>query len=79
MPNGQWNTIEVYVLGDEAVHLVNGQVVLYLENARLKDGTPLTRGQIQIQSEAAEVYYRNIRIRPITEFLDAVTKAVSGL
>ena len=78
-PNGQWNTIEVYVLGDKAAHLVNGNVVMYLENARLKNGNkPLTSGQIQIQSEAAEVYYRNIRIRPITEFPDAVTKAISG-
>ena len=28
---------------------------------------PLTRGRIQLQSEGAEVFYRNIRLRPITE------------
>jgi hypothetical protein len=27
--------------------------------------TPLTKGKLQLQSEAAEVYYRNIQIRPI--------------
>ena len=30
--------------------------------------TPLTRGRLQIQSEGAEVYYRNLAIRRITEF-----------
>ena len=28
---------------------------------------PLTRGRIQFQSEAAEVFYRNLAIRPISE------------
>ena len=55
MPNGQWNTIEIYVLRDKAVHLINGHVALYLENAHLEGGEkPLTSGQIQIQSEAAK-------------------------
>jgi hypothetical protein len=27
---------------------------------------PLTKGKIQIQSEGAEVFYRNIAIRPVT-------------
>ena len=29
---------------------------------------PLVKGRIQIQSEGAEVYYRNIAVRPISEF-----------
>ena len=35
----------------------------------LVDGSekPLTKGRIQFQSEAAEVFYRNIAIRPIRE------------
>jgi len=28
---------------------------------------PLTKGRIQLQSEAAEVFYRNVAIRRITE------------
>jgi Domain of Unknown Function (DUF1080) len=67
-PHGQWTTAEFYVLGQQAIHLVNGHVVLSLDKARLKDGTPLTQGKLQIQSEGAEVYYRNIRLRPIKEF-----------
>jgi hypothetical protein len=27
--------------------------------------TPLTKGKIQIQSEGAEVFYRNIAVRPM--------------
>ncbi|MEO0964689.1 MAG: DUF1080 domain-containing protein [Planctomycetota bacterium] len=65
-PNGQWNHLELYVLGDRAVHLVNGEVVMVLIDARDGDGNPLTEGQIQLQSEAAECYYKNIRLTPIT-------------
>lgn len=64
-PHGEWTKIEVYTLGGRAVHLVNGHVVLAIENIRLIDGTPLKQGQLQLQSEAAEVYYRNMKIRPI--------------
>jgi hypothetical protein len=67
-PHGQWTTAELFVLGQQAIHVVNGHVVLSLDNARLKDGTPLTKGKLQIQCEGAEVYYRNIRLRPITAF-----------
>ncbi|WP_010133915.1 ThuA domain-containing protein [Ochrovirga pacifica] len=70
-PNGQWNTIEVYCLGNESIHLVNGYVVNRVMNARqIIDGkeVAVTRGKIQIQSEAAEVYYKNIQINPITQF-----------
>ena len=69
-PTGQWNTAEVYLLGDTAVHVVNGVVnmVLYhssqLVQGRLK---PLKEGKIQIQSEGAEVFYRNIQIQSIQE------------
>ena len=67
-PHGEWTTAEFYVLGQQAIHLVNGHVVLSLDKARLKDGTPLTKGKLQIQSEGSEAYYRNIRLRPIKAF-----------
>ncbi|SNQ43140.1 3-keto-disaccharide hydrolase [Cellulophaga lytica] len=70
-PNGEWNTLEIYCLGSESIHLVNGKVVNRVKNARyLKNGivTPVTQGKIQIQSEAAEVYYKNLSITPITFF-----------
>ena len=64
--NGQWNTVEIYALGDSAVFVVNGTPNMALTKAMFK-GMPLTKGKLQLQSEAAEVFYRNIRIRPITE------------
>lgn len=67
-PHGEWTTAEFYVLGSQAIHLVNGHVVLSLDKARLNDGTPLSKGKIQVQSEGAEAYYRNMRLRPITAF-----------
>jgi hypothetical protein len=41
---------------------------MILMNSRHKVGdkeVPLTKGKIQIQSEGAEVFYRNITVRPI--------------
>jgi hypothetical protein len=69
-PLGEWNTVEVYAVGQTAVHVINGKPNMVLTNIRRNvDGReePLTRGKIQLQSEAAEVYYRNIEIRPISE------------
>ena len=60
--------VELITFGDRSVHLVNGHVVMALESSRYFDGEawrPLTRGALQIQSEAAEVYFKDIRIRPI--------------
>jgi hypothetical protein len=65
-----WNTIEVLTVGGTSVHVVNGKVNMVLTNSRqVVDGkvVPLTRGKIQIQSEGAEVYYRNIAVRSIKE------------
>ena len=67
-PNGQWNTIELYCLGQTSVHVVNGRTALVLTGLRQKSDageTPLTRGRLQLQSEGSEVFYRNIELRPI--------------
>ncbi len=69
-PTGQWNTIELYCLEGTAVHVVNGVVVmtLYHSSELSKNGlSPLTKGKIQIQSEGAEVFYRNIQWEKINK------------
>jgi hypothetical protein len=69
-PTGKWNTIEIICMGDTAIHVVNGAVVMRLfHSTMLTDGklTRLTKGKIQLQSEGGEVFYRNIEIRKITE------------
>lgn len=65
-PHGEWNTIELYCVGDEAIHVVNGQVVLRVRGLRTAAGERLTSGCLQLQSEGAEVFYRAIEIRPLT-------------
>lgn len=67
-PHGEWNRLDLYVVGNDAIHVVNGEVVMVVENALRADGLPLTRGQIQLQSEAAECFYKDITITPISDF-----------
>jgi hypothetical protein len=65
---GEWNTLELVCFEDRCVHIANGKVVMALRNARYKDGdrsVPMKGGKLQIQSEAAEVFYRDIEIRTI--------------
>jgi hypothetical protein len=65
---GQWNRLELVCYQDDCVHIVNGKVVMALANARYRDGdqwVPMTGGTLQIQSEAAEVFYRNIEVRQL--------------
>ena len=74
-----WNVIEVYTIGSKAVHVVNGTVNLVLSKARYEEGgkeIPLTRGKIQLQSEGAEVFYRNITIRPISAFPKQIAEQI---
>ena len=67
-PVGEWNDIELVVLGQTALHIVNGKVNLAATGARREVNgkiVPLTRGRLQFQSEAAEVFYRRLRLKPI--------------
>ncbi|HET8828620.1 MAG TPA: ThuA domain-containing protein, partial [Pelobium sp.] len=77
-PEGEWNTIELYCIGDKSVHVLNGKVVMYLENLEQfnKDGSvvPSQKGLIQIQSEAAEAFYKNIEIETIDKLPKEIKK-----
>ena len=66
-----WNTVEVIVMGsDYAVHIVNGQVNNRLSQLEQQDSggqrIPLASGKFLFQAELAEVFYRDIAIRPIS-------------
>ncbi len=76
--HGEGNTVEIICIGDQSIHIVNGVVVMRLRNARRLDArecTPLTSGHILLQSEGAEIYFRDIEIPSITsipsEFLES--------
>lgn len=72
-PNGQWNTVELICFGADAIHVVNGKVVMRLHGPTRIDTalpTSVTSGPIILQSEGAEVFYRDIRFRPIQAIPD---------
>ncbi|RNI29725.1 DUF1080 domain-containing protein [Rufibacter immobilis] len=67
--NNDWTEIELITFGDKSLHIVNGHVVMVLQNSRYVENgkaTPLTKGKIQIQSEAAETYFKDIMIKPVS-------------
>lgn len=74
-PHGEWTRLDLYVVNDKAIHMVNGKVVLALEDALSKSGKPLLEGQIQIQSEGAEAFLKDIAIRPLKRFPKKLRKA----
>lgn len=68
-PTGEWNTIELVCLGQDCIHIVNGKVVMRLYAPTRIDSplpTIVTSGSIILQSEGAELFYRDIGFRPIT-------------
>jgi hypothetical protein len=68
-PTGQWNTVELVCFREDSIHIVNGKVVMRLHGPlRINTDVPtsVTSGPIILQSEGAEVFYRDIEIRPIT-------------
>lgn len=68
-PVGMWNRIDLYVVGDHAVQVVNGVPVMELRDVAEIDAAgnrvKLTHGRIQLQSEGAVTWFRNIRVEPI--------------
>ncbi|ALZ75256.1 DUF1080 domain-containing protein [Rheinheimera sp. F8] len=69
-PDNQWNTVELICFEGQSLHIVNGQVVMVLKNSRYQqDGRdmPMWQGKIQLQSEAAEVFYKNIRLQVLDQ------------
>jgi len=78
-PAGEWTTLELICYEGKSLHIVNGHVVMVLDNSRYitPEGkeVPMISGKIQLQSEAAEVFYRNILIKE----LSAMPKEYEGL
>jgi Domain of Unknown Function (DUF1080) len=58
-PTGEWNKVDVIVNNGEISYLVNGQEV-----NKAKNPSPKT-GRIILQSEGAEIYYRNVELQKL--------------
>lgn len=69
-PDGEWTTFELICYEGKSLHIVNGQVAMALKNLRHvteQGDMPLVEGRLQLQSEAGEVFYKGIEIRPIKQ------------
>ncbi|MGN6328944.1 MAG: 3-keto-disaccharide hydrolase [Rhodanobacter sp.] len=68
-PDGEWNVLDLYVVGNHAIHVVNGVPVMEVRDICEPDAAgvcrPLTHGHIQLQSEGAETFFRRITVEPI--------------
>ena len=60
-PHGEWNVVEIVVQGDNVKHYLNGKLV--------NEGTKAypASGKILIQSEGAELYFKDIRLYPLNK------------
>ncbi len=66
--HGEWNDVELIALGDSSIHIINGKVVMRLFNSRkMSTKEKLDSGKIILQSEGAEVFYKDLYLKQITE------------
>ncbi|MEN9610240.1 MAG: hypothetical protein RLZZ628_1054, partial [Bacteroidota bacterium] len=78
-PVNQWTTLDLYTIGSSAIYVVNGHVVNAFQNAAIQKPDysiiPLTKGKIQLQSEGAEIFYKDITIENIVDYPSDLKKA----
>ncbi|TMM56750.1 DUF1080 domain-containing protein [Maribacter algarum] len=67
----EWNTLDLICFNGNSLHIVNGEVVMVLRNSRYvnEEGVvvPMNKGKIQLQSEAAELFFKDVKIRMLDE------------
>lgn len=67
-PTGNWNTLDLYCFNGTSIHMVNQKIMMVLHNsAQISHGLiqPLIKGKIQLQSEGAEIFYKNIQVEKL--------------
>jgi hypothetical protein len=77
-PLGEWNAQEVHVEGTRVRVTLNGAVILDTDLAPYRDGAPTpdgkehpglqrTRGHLSLAGHNSQLYFRNLRIKPLNE------------
>ena len=69
-PVGEWNTLRVRLVGDQATIHLNGQLVVdnaVMHNFWDREKTLYSHGPIQLQTHGGEMRFRNIFIRKLDE------------
>ena len=66
-----WNSVDVIIRGDQSTHIVNGRIVNTAHDIRRPDPNnpshmiPLTSGRILLEAEGSEIWFRDIRVKPL--------------
>src|SRR5262245_16395367 len=71
-PIGEWNQYEITCKGDTIKLVINGKLVNEGKNAEL------TKGKILLQSEGAEIHFRNVELKPLAKAIDTKKFTESG-
>jgi L-ribulose-5-phosphate 3-epimerase len=78
-PATEWTTLDLYTIGSSAIYMVNGHVVNAFQNAAIQKPDysiiPLTKGKIQLQSEGAEIFYKDVTLENIADYPADIKKA----
>lgn len=62
-----WNSVDLIAFEDQAAHLVNGRIVNTVFRMVGPGGTvPLTEGRIALEFEQAEIFLRDVQMRPLS-------------
>jgi len=78
-PLGEWTTVELISFNGMNLHIIEGEVVMAVYEAKFFDGKkwiPMNKGKLQLQSEGAETYFKDIRIKPIKKLEERFQKYV---
>lgn len=68
-PHGEWNELELICYRNHAVHIVNGKVNVIVLNSYIikgEDTIPMNSGRLVLQSEGAEIYFKDIYFQKVT-------------
>ena len=66
-----WNSVDVILRGDQSTHLVNGRIVNTAHDIQRPDPgnpsrmVPLKSGRILLEAEGSEIWFRDIRVKPL--------------
>ena len=78
--SGEWNILELICYENNSVHIVNGKVNMIILNAKVKEGDQLIKmdhGLIQLQSEGAEIFFKDIVLEQINEVPKVLQRYIS--
>jgi len=76
-PLGEWNTVELYSVGQTTVHVVNGIPVMINHHTGINENgviKPITSGKIQLQSEGGELFVKSLDVILIKKIPSEILK-----